>query len=550
VHGVDSVSAVNPLGLKSCPNGNVKRIRRWIKLTGLAPPDSLGVFNNVLNNGYRAFAERYMLCKVGSRFVPALSPLFQDVFCPGAQQFLQQVVDCLSLPPVATIREVVNAYTGPKQRVYENAARVFARDGVVDDDAVLRAFVKFEKQDVLKAPRVINPRSPVFNLVLGRFLKFAEKRYYQAIAEVFGQRVVVFKGMTTLETAQAIRDLWDDFDDPVAIGADAVKFDMHVHYNMLVYEHLFYLLPYANGFMDAMLRYDRVIRDRGGKFDLTAPLFEQLAWLLSRQLNNVGKAYFCDGKLQFRMSGTRSSGDLNTSLGNCLIMCANAFVWAKRTGVRIALVDNGDDSVYILNRCDVGRWTTGFDDFFKSKGFRMKLEPVVDWFEGIEFCQAHPVKSSLGVWNMVRNPLTLISKASMCLTPCPNEASFRKWIMAVGVCEGSLNVGIPVVQSFASAYRRNGKRCSSKYVRNVYRGTTRGFHATLNCETVPIVGESRLSFYLAFGMLPAEQCALERMYSAWECLSFDDSRVLPGSDVASKCLEPVHPTSYLLSPSI
>lgn len=550
MQGVDSVSAINPIGLKSCPNGNLKRVRVWIKLSGLSPPNSLGVFNNVLDNGYRALAERYMFCKIGNKFELALSPTFQDVLCPGAQTFLQQVVDHISLPPVATTVEVVNAYTGPKRRVYENAAKVFYRDGVVSDDATLRFFVKFEKQDVQKAPRGINPRSPVFNLALGRYLKFAEKSYYKAMASVFGQEVVVFKGMTAVETAQAIRNLWDEFDDPVAIGADAVKFDMHVHYNMLYYEHLFYLLPYADGIIDAMMRYNQVIRAKLPALDSTLPHFEQLAWLLSCQLNNSGKAYFCDGKLRFRMRGTRSSGDLNTSLGNCLIMCANAFVWAKRTGVRMRLVDNGDDSVYIMNKCDVGRWTAGFDSFFRTKGFRMKLEPVVDWFEGIEFCQAHPVLSSEGCWNMVRNPLTLISKAAMCLTPCPTESAFRKWVMAVGVCEGSLNTGIPVLQAFAKALRRNGKRCSTRFVRNVYNGTTRGYHATLNFDTVQMSGESRLSFYMAFGIQPAEQCALERMYSLWECMPLERQRVIQGPEVVQKFLEPINPMSYLLSPSI
>jgi len=544
---VDSVSEVRPAGLKLSRNGNTHRIRVWHKLTGLCPPTKLGVFNNTLDNGYRAFAERYFLCKTSDGFRPALPVhVFEYTHDHVMMGFLESVCAELDLVPVASNREVVGAYTGAKRMVYEQASEEFYRDGVTRRHAMLHSFVKFEKQDLSKAPRVINPRSTVYNLRLGRFLKFNEKKYYKALATVFGQEHVVIKGLDTMSVATQLRQLWDDNANPIAIGGDASKFDMHVSKAALYYEHLFYIRPYYDSLGEARLAYDRVISDNRenpkGYSDR-----EELCWLLSQQLYNRGRAWFDDGKLSFEMEGTRASGDLNTSLGNCLLMCALTHAWARRAGTRVALANNGDDCQYFMDRSVETQFREGMCDWFATKGFRMVLEDTAHEFESVEFCQAQPVLTFNG-WNMVRNPQTLITKATMCLTPVANFNGLRRWMMAVGVCEGSLARGVPVVQAFAACLRANGSKCTARQIELAYHGSTRAFHADMNASCEPITDVARNSFHTAFGVTPEEQMVLESHYSSWRLGPWGET--MRGEDALAKDPEPLAPVTMLLAPAL
>jgi hypothetical protein len=375
-------------------------------------------------------------------------------------------------------------------------------------------FVKFEKCDLSKAPRVINPRSAVYNVALGKWLKPNEHHYFDAIAKVFGQRVTIFKGMDSEAQAEAIQELWDSVEDCVGIGADAKKFDMHVSEHALMFEHLFYLRPLCQGTWEAIRIYLTVKAENKGAMEDYQDPAHQLAWLLVQQLNNLGFGYFKDGKIKFRMRGTRASGDLNTSLGNCILMCAMTYSWSKTCGVPVKLANNGDDCMDFVRRVDDERWRNGLDQFFAAKGFRMELEPTVDELGQVEFCQSKPCFTAEGI-KMVRNPLTLVTKGSMCLLPVENRRLLRKWMMAVGVAEGSLGRGVPVVQAFAKAMRSNGERCSRKWIDRAYYQSTRVYHADLVVNDVEITPEARLSFYTSWGVTPDEQLALERYYGSW-----------------------------------
>jgi len=465
--------------------------------------------------------------------------------CQDSLDFIEKVCETVVLPPVASVRKVVEAYTGHKRNVYEQAERKYWTDGVTKADATLRSFVKHEKGSLLKAPRCINPRAAVFNLALGRYLKFAEKAYYSAIAEVYNQECVVFKGYDTYETARRIKEVWDKYDEPIGIGGDAEKFDMHVSYEALYMEHLFYLRPYSDSLAATIARYDRVIAARAVRLDTNASDFDQLAWLLSQQLENVGTAYFDDGKLKFKMRGTRSSGDLNTSLGNVLLMCTFNFSWMRQTGVQMSLINNGDDCQYVMDAKDELAWRTGLEPWYRGKGISMVLEPTAHHLEEVEFCQGRPVETSEG-WTMVRNPVALVAKGSMCLLPVEGMAQLKKWMMAVGVCEGSLARGVPVISRFAAALRRNGRRCSNKDIARAYYQSTRAFHADMDVREVVVTDAARLSFHAAWGITPDEQQVLERMYDAWRV----GDTLASHSDSGAVVQHPVNPCSYLLSPAI
>ena len=240
------------------------------------------------------------------------------------------------------------------------------RQGINQRDARVKPFTKFEKQSLSKAPRIINPRSPRYNLYLGKWLKKAEKIYYRAINKAWGARTdhTVIRGLTVRESARVLKQKWDQFKDPVAIGLDAKKFDMHVSTHALKYEHTYYTQVWPD---------------------------KRLARVLKWQLVNAGVAVCEDGEVHFRMNGTRASGDLNTSLGNCIIMCAAIWAFCQEQQIDAELGNNGDDCVLIVERSDVDKVLNNVDGFFRRLGFRMTSEKPVDIFERIEFCQSHPV---------------------------------------------------------------------------------------------------------------------------------------------------------------
>ena len=146
---------------------------------------------------------------------------------------------------VATVLSDVQTaalYTGPKRRLYENALVSLCRTPVGFRDSKIKQFPKFEKQDLRKAPRIINPRTPRYNLETARYLKKLEKQVYREINECWGGHTAhtIIKGLNCFDAAEVIKAKWDRFKEPIAIGLDATKWDAHVSRQALEYEHSVY----------------------------------------------------------------------------------------------------------------------------------------------------------------------------------------------------------------------------------------------------------------------------------------------------------------------
>lgn len=478
-------------------NGQSCKQREYHVVPRMGDNHDLGVFNNEVRMVERALIERYFLCKVGDQFLPALQTRKESWEEKYLTTFRQRVVELVRLvaTPISLL-EVVQCYTGAKRRVYENAWRSLMRCGVNRKDATLRPFTKFEKQSLLKAPRIINPRSPRYNLCLGRYLKKSEKLYFEAINKVWGEHTphTVIKGMNVFESATVMRAKWDRFAHPVAVGLDASKFDMHVGVNTLEYEHSFY---------------NRTFRSA------------ELARLLSWQVHNKGVAYCPDGEVRFRMPGTRSSGDLNTSLGNCIIMCSLIWAMCQQLGVEAELANNGDDCVLIFESEALEAVLEYVPTFFRTYGFRMTVEEPVTVFEQIEFCQSHPVRLGRG-WAMVRNVRTCLRKDPICLIPIPNTRVWTRWLGAVGECGAASVPGCPILSSFYRCFERCGEKAGVRFKAHIFRNT-----GTLErCEGLDgddaITNDARVSFYRAFGVSPDYQIAVEQYFDSFVICGVDD----------------------------
>lgn len=467
-------------------NGTTPKTRRFVVTSGLGPNHNLGVYNNNVDTIERAFVERYFLCKEGDVFRPALHVSTSKFRGRNLTDFKDIVLRHMPPLPVLSRQQVVDAYNGSKRVVYERAMHSLYIDPLEVRDSYLTSFVKFEKQDVCKAPRVINPRSARYNLELARYLKHAEHHYFRAINKAFGSHTAatVIKGFNADKSAQILREKWDRFDQPVAIGLDASKFDMHVSVPALKYEHEFYTRLYP-----------------GSRF---------LKQLLRWQLCNQGVAYATDGTVKFKMQGTRCSGDINTSLGNCLLMCALVYSYSKRIGVDVELANNGDDCVVFLESRDEQRFTSILSGWFRSRGFAMTVEPPAYEFEELEFCQTHPVQLSTG-WRMVRNLSAVMTKDPMCLVPIPNVTVLRKWYGAVGMCGYKLCTGVPIMSSLYQVFLRHGGEFSEGFLREVFKNRSQ-LSLMQGLSSAVVDANSRVSFYYAFGIIPDHQLLLEQYF--------------------------------------
>jgi hypothetical protein len=385
---------------------------------------------------------------------------------------------------------------GRKKQVYEEAWRSLADEPVCASDAELKTFVKAEKLDLDSktdpVPRVIQPRTPRFNLSVGRYIKACEKMVYKAIDKVFGE-VTVMKGLNADVRGRAIAKKWFSYDDPVAIGLDAKRFDQHVSEALLKFEHSVY---------------NAIFRDA------------ELRGLLRMQLRNVGRVLCADGAIKYVKRGTRASGDMNTSLGNVLLMCLAMRAYLRTKRCRASLVNDGDDCVLICERRDEGN----FEDlgaWFEQLGMVMARETAVDEIEQIEFCQSHPVLTNEGTYRMVRDPRKVLTKDVLSVKPINNASDHQFYRRAMGMCGLSLAGDMPIFYEFYQMLLRGTTKRDmlnrKGQERLVPLETGMQYLAVgmkQKCE--PPNALVRVSFAIAFDLMPDFQEALEEQYRAVE----------------------------------
>lgn len=433
-----------------------------------------------------ALLERMFYCNVGGKWLcpPSIS---YSTISRTLQEFKSELLRNSYCSPPISPEQFVEMYKGRKRTIYQNALEEFYDTGVQRKHAISSSFVKCEKVKEESAPRCIQPRHPVYNIGLGCYIKPIEHRMYAAIGRVFEDKVTVVKGFNVVQVAQLMEEKWYSFGRTVSIGLDATKFDMHVCAGMLQWEHSVYQSLY--------------------------PGDKELARLLRWQVDNKGVGRCDDGKLKYSVKGRRFSGDMNTALGNCLIMCAMVYTYAKERHIEIKLMNNGDDCQVFMEERDEPRFRVGLSEWFLKLGFRMTIEPTVADLSAVEFCQMKLVHTGAGPV-MVRNIDKAREKDSMSIIPLTSDKIFRKWMYAIGECGLALCSGVPIMQAMYRCYMRHG--VPSKLKDSVAMETGARMLARGLCSKVsPVTMEARADVLVAWGYTPDEQMALERYYDTY-----------------------------------
>jgi hypothetical protein len=392
--------------------------------------------------------------------------------------------------PVERRLYVETTYWGRKKVVYSHAADVVERRGLKHSDSYLSPFSKVEKiacQNKRLVPRIIQPRSPVYNVELGRYIHPMEHAVYQAIDHTFGHPTVM-KGLNAFQQGTIFHDAWASFRCPMALMIDASRFDQHIRTGLLSWEH---------GIYNEMFGHD-----------------EYLANLLRWQLKSTGFARSGGKTFRYTVKGGRCSGDMNTAMGNVLIACAGVYAWLHSQGVvrEVRVLDAGDDCCIIGEGSVIRRIAPTLQPWFAQLGLIMKVEPLVDVLEQVSFCQTQPIYDG-HVWRMCRDPRQTLSKDGMILS-AGYLRDLSDYCASIGTCGLSLTGGLPVLQEYYTALGA-GKALSGP-VDERLAGTgffrlARGCHAKYQ----PVTDTARVSFWRAFGITPTLQVELEARYRSW-----------------------------------
>lgn len=440
---------------------------------------AFSVPNNSINNLERGLLERIFMVKTAKGLREPPQPV-QGYLVKTLRQFKRKIM-CYAPPTTKMdVKTFLASRPSRKRRVYENAFEDLKIREISRHDSVWDTFIKAEKMNLTSkpdpVPRLINPRSPRYNLLLGLYIKPAEHAIYHAIDTFMGARTVA-KGRNAVERAEMLLSAWQDFDNPVAIGVDASRFDQHVSKQALEYEHSVYLALFQND--------------------------TELRRLLSWQLHNKGFAKSKTGGIRFEIEGVRGSGDMNTALGNVLLMCSMLWTFCKTFKIRARIVDDGDDAVVVVDRADEQKFYDHCKPWFLKLGFTMKYESSALKFEHIEFCQSQPVWDG-SRYVMCRDPRIVLSKDLICVRGFNSRKQWKQLMGSVGLSGMSLAGNLPVFWKFYQTFQPGGERLMESGMDYLAIG--------MEFKQSEPTWDSRVSFFTCFGITPDEQLALESHY--------------------------------------
>lgn len=470
--------------------GFPEKTRRTYYVAGLSPHIHYAVYNNSFAALKRAIFERVFYVKTSDGFAPP--PV------PAPNVFNSRMLDMFNLlrrnskfcTPL-TAKQFADSYVGPKHKIYSRAERSLEQKQFEKKDAFISSFTKCEKYIFSKhgvttkepVPRIIQPRGPRALVTYGRYIKPIEKKIYASVNNVFGS-VTIFKGLNADLRGKHIKEKWDRFNKPVCVGLDASRFDQHVSAVALQWEHNVYKLYYP-----------------GDSF------FQRI---LTLQIKNRCYARHPGGTLKYITDGCRMSGDMNTALGNCLLMSSMVYAYCKFKKVPIELANDGDDCVVIMESTDLDTFQDGLKEWFLDMGFNMTVEDPVYLLEKVVFCQSQPVYDG-EKYIMVRDPRVAIAKDCLAIKPLDNPRIWESWCAAVGIGGMSLTGGIPVWNSFYARLlvcSNGAKPLDDPTLQTGLKLLAKGMRRKTSVPTP----ESRFSFYLAFDVYPSEQLAIEEYY--------------------------------------
>lgn len=393
--------------------------------------------------------------------------------------------------------EVLDQFKGSRKRRYSKAADLLRLKGWKDAYARVKMFVKAEKFDPeVKGnpdPRAIQFRSFMYGLMLACFIKPMEHSLYELkLPQTLTKGRVMGKGLSLKARADLFWEKFRAFRRPRVVSIDAKRFDAHVNTGLLKVEHLYYTLMNKDPF---------------------------LAHILSLQLFNKGRT---QNGYQYTVKGGRMSGDMNTALGNCLLM-AVMILDAMRSYDRWDCLIDGDDCLLFFED-ESGVDLAGLEASFLEYGMEIKLEGDTTNPLDVVWCQAHLVET-FGGWVWVQNPEKVLSRGVSNTKYMSSEEEARSYCGAVGIGQFASYKGVPILQELALAYVRASEgrvlNLDDKHFQRAFLQVggdpddVKGTLLNVDLTPDPITLKTRFDFHRAFSISPAAQEIMEAQLRVW-----------------------------------
>jgi len=410
----------------------------------------------------------------------------------------------------------VASYKGTKRRKYDRALKELLQSGLQPRHWSTTHFVKPDKNTKSKDARAIQGRHPCYNICLGSYLKpFEEwfinmRDFHDLLPQYnFPRGRFVAKGLNAVQRGELLHEKWQQMKNPAGKACDATRYDQHISKPALEVEHEAYLAAYM----------------------YNATLLE----LLQKQLVNKGKT---SKGWKYWVEGRRMSGDINTGLGNSLLMSMfyiqfftdmrdRSFEFEGQTFVigydgsiyewdnNWQLLDDGDDAVIIIEKRAEKAFDLFIGPFFQRLGFKMTVEDTVYDFEHLDFCQSRPVRVG-NKYVMVRNPIKALSGSLCSVYSVRDIKSMKQLVWATGQCELALGAGVPIMQEFALACIRNGLQLKERRLDQLrHEMSYRYWVLPEKVQPTTISPETRYSFARAFGIPVSQQLIAEEELRGW-----------------------------------
>lgn len=341
----------------------------------------------------------------------------------GIMNFSNDIARQAGTVPIWRPEQVVKHYTGRKRRKYE---RAFERIGVTANQkksSYITGFIKPDKYNdriYEKDPRMIQYRTPEYSAELAQYLKPMEKILYNIKGNGGKNELpntpVIAKGLNHQQRAELLKEKLSKFKDPVILLGDATRFDAHCQEPKLKAEHNIYT-----------------------KMNTSHRLKTLLKWQLRNKCRTKNGS-------KYKTVAKRMSGDMNTALGNCIIMLLT-ILWVYMNILIDFLID-GDDSLTIMERSDWEKYKDYIQTRWTRTGFIMKLT-VVDRIEDIEFCKSKVVETQYGPKFCVY-PWHVISHNTVGTRP-RHGCYWLQRMRADALGLYSIYRGVPVLEEYALA---------------------------------------------------------------------------------------------------
>lgn len=399
---------------------------------------------------------------------------------------------------------VVASYSGPKRDRYSEAAESLMSDELTWDDSRVTAFVKAEKAERPKEPRMIQFRSFRYTLELLRYLAPVSKAMgrVKSLRRMGVPPTLLFATHSSLrERAYVILEKFGHFSKGVVVELDMSRFDSHVSTGLLKVEQWFYRGLYP-----------------GDRY---------LAKILSWQLSNRGRS---QGGIKYEVKGSRMSGDANTALGNNLLMFS-MISWACKE-LRLRKWDYygaGDDALLFIEEADRVRVLQALPGLMLRCGHRLTIDHVCRDPLDVTFCRSKVGVSADG-YRMMRRPEAVLSGLTVSHRHFAEPKFGMRMLRTIAQGELILNLGVPVVQAYCA--HLVGLLSSHRFA-DVSHDKRLQHHLGVegrlgDWKTVcplPVTYDARERFQEAFGWTIDEQLRVESEFRRLRLADIDLNRV-------------------------